>query len=169
MRPGQPVKEAPLRHSNGASSKIRAEQQEQEALVDGKFLEIHRSKLELDPGSNGGQPSIRCITHGVFFFRVRKDALNGLGAQGVGCFAKRRMPDVFRPFQVILPDVARNCFGTLSAQGAAFTDRAALADVTLEAPPLSVKAYGSAGHYRICGCSATSLVGNLAVYCNHPS
>ena len=52
-------------------------------LVDGEFLEIHRSKLELDPGGYRGQPSIGCITHGVFFFCVRKDALNGLGSQGV--------------------------------------------------------------------------------------
>ena len=56
-------------------------------LVDGEFLEIHRSKLELDPGGYRGQPSIGCITHGVFFFCVRKDALNGLGSQGVGCLA----------------------------------------------------------------------------------
>ena len=27
-------------------------------LVDGEFLEMHHGKLELDPGSNGGQPSI---------------------------------------------------------------------------------------------------------------
>ena len=83
--------------------------------MDGEFLEIHRSKLELDPGSNGGQPSIRCITHGVFFLCVRKDALNGLGSQGVGRFAQGRMPDVLRPFQVILPNVARHSFGTLPA------------------------------------------------------
>ena len=47
-------------------------------LVDGEFLEIHRSKFELDPGGYRGQPSIGCITHRVFLFRVRKDALNGL-------------------------------------------------------------------------------------------
>ena len=105
--------------------------------MDGKFLEIHRSKLELDPGSNGGQPTIRCITHGVFFFRVRKDALNGLGTQGVGCFAKRRMPDVLRAFYVILPDMARHSFGTLPALRATFTDRAVFANVAL-APILPV-------------------------------
>ena len=47
-------------------------------LVDGEFLEIHRSKFELDPGGYRGQPSIGCITHRVFLFRVRKAALNGL-------------------------------------------------------------------------------------------
>ena len=66
------------------------DRQEEEPLVDGKYLESHHSKLELDPGSNGSQPSIGSITHGVFIFRVRKDALNGLRTQGVGCFAKRR-------------------------------------------------------------------------------
>ena len=34
-------------------------------LVDGEFFEIHRSKLELDPGGYRGQPPIGCITHGV--------------------------------------------------------------------------------------------------------
>ena len=83
----------------------------------------------LDPGSNGGQPSIGCITQGMFFFRVRKDTLNGLGTQGVGCFAKRRMADILRPFQIILPDVALNCFSALPALRAAFTYRAAFANV----------------------------------------
>ena len=98
-------------------------------LVDGEFLEIHRSKLELDPGGYRGQPSIGCITHGVFLFCVRKDALNGLGSQGVGCLAQGRMSDVLRPFYVLMPDVALNDFGALSALGAAFTDRAVFANV----------------------------------------
>ena len=58
-------------------------------LVDGKFLEIHRSKFELDLCGYCGQPSIGCITHCVFFFCVRKDAFNRLRAQRVGCFAQR--------------------------------------------------------------------------------
>lgn len=99
--------------------------------MDGEFLEIHRSKLELDPCGDRGQPSIRSITHCVFLFCVRKDALNGLGSQGVGCLAQGRMSDVLRPFYVLMPDVALNDFGALSALGAAFTDRAVFANVAL--------------------------------------
>ncbi len=36
--------------------------------------------LELDPGGNRGQPSIRCITHCVFLFCIRKDPLYCLRA-----------------------------------------------------------------------------------------
>ena len=43
-------------------------------FMDGKFLEIKRSKFELDPGSNSGQPTVWSITHGVFFFGVGEDA-----------------------------------------------------------------------------------------------
>ena len=97
--------------------------------MDGKFLEIHRSKFELDPCGYCGQPSIGCITHRVFFFRICKDALNGLRTQGVGRFAKRRVPDVLRSFYVRMPDVALNGFGALLTLSAAFTDRAAFANV----------------------------------------
>ena len=51
------------------------EKYEMQPRVDGEFLEIHRSKLELASCSYCGQPSIGCITHGVFFFRVRKDTI----------------------------------------------------------------------------------------------
>ena len=54
------------------------EKKERPPFVDGEFLEIHRSKLELDPGGNRGQPSIRRISHRVFLFGVRKDSLNRL-------------------------------------------------------------------------------------------
>lgn len=37
------------------------EKSKKHPLVDGEFLEIHRSKLELDPGGYCGQPSIRYI------------------------------------------------------------------------------------------------------------
>ena len=74
--------------------------------MEGEFLEIHRSKLELDPCGDRGQPSIRSITHCVFLFCVRKDALNRLRTQGIGCFAERGMADIFRSLQILLPDMA---------------------------------------------------------------
>ena len=80
--------------------------QERSPLVEGEFLEIHRSKLELDPCGDRGQPSIRGITHRVFLFCVRKDALNRLRTQSVGCLTYRGMPYIFCPFQIFLPDMA---------------------------------------------------------------
>ena len=68
--------------------------QKRSPLVEGEFLEIHRSKLELDPCGDRGQPSIWSITHCVFLFGVRKDALNRLRTQGIGCFAERGMADI---------------------------------------------------------------------------
>lgn len=74
--------------------------------MEGEFLEIHRSKLELDPCGDRGQPSIWSITHCVFLFCVRKDALNRLRTQSIGCLTCRRMPYIFCSFQILLPDVA---------------------------------------------------------------
>ena len=87
--------------------------QKRSPLVEGEFLEIHRSKLELDPCGDRGQPSIWSITHCVFLFGVRKDALNRLRTQGVGCFAERGMADIFRSLQILLPDMTGYCFRML--------------------------------------------------------
>ena len=100
-------------------------------LVDGKFLEIHRSKLELDPCGDRGQPSIWSITHCVFLFGVCKDALNRLRTQGIGCFAYRRMPDILCPLQILLPDMAGYGFCVLPVLRTSFPNRAALTDVAL--------------------------------------
>ena len=99
--------------------------------MDGELFQIHRGKFELDPGGNRGQPSIWRITHGVFFLRVGKDALNGLRTQCVGFLANRRMPKVLRSFYVVVPDVARHGLCVLLIFGAAFADRTAFTSVTL--------------------------------------
>lgn len=98
--------------------------------MDGEFFEVKRGEFELDPCSNSGQPSIWGITHSVFFFGVSEDTFNGLGAQCVGLFAQRRMPDILRLFNVILPDVTGNSFHALLILGALFSDRAILADIS---------------------------------------
>ena len=99
--------------------------------MDGEFLEIHRGKFELDPCGNRGQPSIWCITHGVFFFRVGKDALNGLRTQRVGFSCQcRRMSHVLRSFYVVVPDMPRHGLCTLLIFGAAFADGTVFANVT---------------------------------------
>ena len=99
--------------------------------MDGELFQIHRGKFELDPGGNCGQPSIWRITHGVFFLRVGKDALNGLRTQRVACLAKRRMPHVLCALYVVVPDMARHGLCVLLIFGAAFADRTAFANVTL--------------------------------------
>ena len=81
--------------------------------MEGEFLEIHRSKPEVDPCGDRGQPSIWSITHCVFLSGVRKDALNRLRTQSAGCLAHRRMPDVFCPLQIFLPDMAGYGFRVL--------------------------------------------------------
>ena len=43
--------------------------------------------------------------YGVFFFRVGKDALNGLRTQRVGFLANVRMPHALRALYVIMPDM----------------------------------------------------------------
>ena len=95
------------------------------------FFQIHRGKFELDPGANRGQPSIWRITHGVFFLRVGKDALNGLRTQRVACLAKRRMPHVLRALYVVVPDMARHGLCALLIFSAAFTDGTIPANVAL--------------------------------------
>ena len=99
--------------------------------MDGELFQIHRGKFELDPGGNRGQPSIWRITHGVFFLRVGKDALNGLRTQRVACLANRRMPHVLRSFYVVVPDMARHGLCVLLIFGAAFADGTVFANVTL--------------------------------------
>ena len=99
--------------------------------MDRQLFQIHRGKFELDPGGNRGQPSIWRITHGVFFLRVGKDALNGLRTQRVACLAKRRMPHVLRALYVVVPDMARHGLCALLIFSAAFTDRTVPANVAL--------------------------------------
>ena len=54
-------------------------------LMDREFFQIHRGKFELDPGGNHGQPSIGCITHGVFFFRVGRVQWSANAARRFPC------------------------------------------------------------------------------------
>lgn len=98
--------------------------------MDCELFQIHRSKFELDPGGNRGQPSIWRITHGVFFLRVGKNALNGLRTQRVGFLANVRMPNVLRALYVVVPDMARHGLCTRLIFGAAFADRTIPANVT---------------------------------------
>ena len=90
---------------SGFKHKEKIGKQQAQPPVDGKLFEIERSKLELDPSRNGGKPSVRRVTHCVFFFGVGEDALNCLGAKRVGRLAQRRMPDVLDLFEIVLPDM----------------------------------------------------------------
>ena len=69
-------------------------------------FEVHGSKLKRDPLRNTGQASMVGITHGVFFFRIGKDTLNGLFAHGIQAFADIRFTYLLRSIHGILPNVA---------------------------------------------------------------
>ena len=55
---------------------------------------------------DAGQASMVGITHGVFFFRIGKDTLNGLFAHGIQAFADIRFTYLLRSIHGILPNVA---------------------------------------------------------------
>ena len=121
-------------------------------LVDRQLFQIHRGKFELDPGGNRDQPSIWRITHGVFFFRVGKDALNGLRTQRTGFLANVRMPHLLRALYVVVPDVARHGLCTLLIFGAAFADRTVFANVTLAfVLPVALAVGGGIAQNLVCG------------------
>lgn len=99
--------------------------------MDGEFLKIKCSEFELDPGSNSGQPSVWRITHSVFFLGIGKYTFNGLRAQSIGFFADRRMADILRPFDVLLPDMPGDGLYALLTLGALFSHRTVPADIAL--------------------------------------
>ena len=53
---------------------------------------------------------------------------------GTGCFAYRRMPDVLRPFRILLPDRADDRFGMLLVLYAPLPGGTALADIAFVFP-----------------------------------
>ena len=65
----------------GSGCKVRKSRHSPE--VRSQLFEIHGSKLKRDPLRDASQASMVCITHGVFFFRIGKDTLNGLFAHGI--------------------------------------------------------------------------------------
>ena len=98
--------------------------------MDGELFQIHRGKFEPDLGGNREQPSIWSITHGVFFFRVGKDALNGLQTQRIGFLANGRVSDTLHAFYIVVPDMASHGLCTLLILGTAFANRTTFANVT---------------------------------------
>lgn len=59
-----------------------------------QHFQIHGSKFKPDPVCHLGQTAVHGITHGVFFFCVCKDPLNGLLALLVERFILRRVAGV---------------------------------------------------------------------------
>ena len=45
-----------------------------------QLFKIHGSKFEPHPRSDSGQATVVCVTHTMFFLRVRKDPFNGFFA-----------------------------------------------------------------------------------------
>ena len=71
-----------------------------------QLFQIHGSKFQPDPSCDGGQASVVCITHGVFFFCIRKDSFNRFFAFGIDVFATICLSDLFCQIQILLPDVS---------------------------------------------------------------
>ena len=64
-------------------------------LPEGQFFKIHGSIFKPHPCRDTGQTSVVCIAHGMFFFCIRKNTLNGLLSHGIDFFAAFRFPQLF--------------------------------------------------------------------------
>ena len=60
-----------------------------------QLFQIHSSIFKPHPCRDTGQTSVVCIAHGMFFFCIRKNTLNGLFSQGIDFFAAFRFPQLF--------------------------------------------------------------------------
>ena len=87
----------------GSGCKVRKSRHSPE--VRSQLFEIHGSKLKRDPLRDASQASMVCITHGVFFFRIGKDTLNGLFAHGIYVFRHIGFAYLLRQIHGVLPDV----------------------------------------------------------------
>ena len=80
------------------------------AVPDCQFFEVHGSKFKPHTACNSGQTSVVCITHGVFFFRVRKDTLNRLFTSCVNILPYVCFSDLLHQIQIFLPNVSLQNF-----------------------------------------------------------
>ena len=94
-----------------------------------ELFEVQGSKLKRDPLCNAGQASVVGITHGVFFFRIGKDTLNGLFAHGVNVFRQLGFAQLFRQIHGLLPDVTIHHLLPLGIGPALFSARAVPANL----------------------------------------
>ena len=101
-----------------------------------QFFEVHGSKFKLHPVCHLGQASVLCITHGVFFFRVRKGPFNRFFAFLVKVLVLGRIAGVVRQFLIFFPDMALYRLYTILGMGTELSGRAIGADlwVTLVFP-----------------------------------
>ena len=74
---------------------IKSGKRESIPLPNGYLFEIHGSILEPHPSGNPGQTSVVCISHGVLFFCVSKDTLNGFFSHGINFLATLGFTQLF--------------------------------------------------------------------------
>ena len=74
-------------------------------LPNGYLFEIHGSILEPHPSGHPGQTSVVCISHGVLFFCVSKDTLNGFFSHGINFLATLGFTQLFHQIKIFLPDM----------------------------------------------------------------
>ena len=84
----------------------------------GQLFEVHGSKFKPHPVGNWNQTTVVCITHGVLFFRIRKNPFNGFFAFGVKVLVFRGVSGVIGQHLVVLPDMALNSLHAVFRAGA---------------------------------------------------
>ena len=113
--------EAPFSFVYGREKKKKARKTDRKRVLPcphGELFKVHGSKFKRDPSGNPGQASMMCIPHRVFFFRIGKDALNGLLTHGIQVFTQLGFTQLLRQIHGLLPDMPLHHllpFGTGSA------------------------------------------------------
>ena len=87
-----------------------------------QFFEVHGSKFKLHPVCHLSQASVLCITHGVFFFRIRKVPFNRFFAFLVKLLVLRRISG-------IIPDMTLYRLYAILGMGTELSGRAIGADL----------------------------------------
>ena len=83
------------------------------SLPSGQLFEIHSSKFKSHPVGDLGQTTVTGITHGVLFFRIRKDPFNGFFAFGVKVLVFRGISGIISQFLEVLPDMTQDSLHTV--------------------------------------------------------
>ena len=87
-------------------------------LVEGKFFEIHGSKLKPDPSEISSQAAKICKPHRAFFFSVGEHTLDRFLAMFIKFAQRRRVSIILNKLKVVSPDVLLNGFHAVTAFGA---------------------------------------------------
>ena len=94
-----------------------------------QFFEVHGSKFKLHPVCHLSQASVLRITHGVFFFRIRKVLFNRFFAFLVKILVLRRISGIICQFLIFFPDMTLYRLYAILGMGTELSGRAIGADL----------------------------------------